>query len=422
MGEKYMKSKEGIHQAWIVFFGTVIVVAFGMGLMMNIRGVVFSAIIADLGFRSGDLSVYYTICSLTASFSVAITSKLYAEKNSKVVLLILEGMVCGTTFLMGTFSSLWQWYVAAIFNGIGSSCIMLIMGITINNWFRKYNGTLVGIAMAASGVSGTVFNPIVAKFITRMGWRKTIMLMAVIGMALTTVAAVFMIESSPSKVGKRPYGADDIKTTAEKASAAAVEYNNPKWLMPFTCIAFILFMAVSPVNNQLATYRRGLGFSITVGATVTSCSMIGNVMGKLAMGTLADRLGVYKAVNIIQVLVIVSLALFLVGHSNRYILYIAALLYGTIFSVSTTMPPLLFSDLYGPKEYRRKVSTNQMYYSLSVAALSSALPYIYDFTGSYDIVFAGGLAASIASFVMFNVIRKYSQNRKSSEAACRATV
>ncbi len=407
-----MSNKEkGIHQAWIVFAGSILIVAFGMGLMMNVRGVLFSAIIADLGFRSGDLAIYYTICSLCSSFTVAFTSRMYIEKNSKVVMLILEGMVCLTTGLMGTFSHLWQWYIAAIFNGIGSGCVMLSIGITINNWFRKYNGTLVGVAMASSGLAGTLFNPVCARMINSMGWRKSIIILAALGMAVTAVAVIFMLESSPEKVGKRPFGEGEAIAKTENSTQLEKDYSTPAWMFPFTVTAFILFMAVSPVNNQLATYARGLGFSLTVGATITSCSMVGNVVGKLALGSLADKLGIYKAVNIIQACVFISLVLFFFGKSNQYVLYLAAFLYGSIFSVSTTMPPLLFADIYGPSEYKKRVSKNQMYYGLSVAALSSALPYIYDFTGSYDIVFIGGAVASRASFVMFNVIKKFSNDR-----------
>ena len=410
-----LQKKEGLHQGWIVFIGSILIIAFGMGLMMNCRGVIFSAVISDLGFRSGDLSVYYTIQTLACALSVGLTSKFYLEKNSKLVMLVLIGLVCTTTGLMGFYNHLWQWYISAIFNGIGGGSVMMVIGITLNNWFRLYNGTVVGIAMASSGVSGAIFNPICSKLIMTMGWRKTVIIIAAIGLSISVVAIIFMLESSPEKVGKKPFGEGAQGSARPVSGKEAKEFFTPKYIFPFTTLALVLFMAISPINNQLAVYSTGLGYSLTVGAAVTSCSMIGNVVGKVSLGALTDKLGIYRAVNIIQVIVLISLVLFLVGKSNQYFLYAAALLYGTIFSVSTTMPPLLFLDLYGVKEYRSRVSTNQMLYGIIMALLSSALPYIYDFTGTYDVVFIAGIVCSVASMVMFNSLCKFSQKRKNEQ-------
>ena len=47
-----------IHYAWWILVAAVAIQGGIIGIMVNCTGVIFSAIIEDLGFRSGDLSIY----------------------------------------------------------------------------------------------------------------------------------------------------------------------------------------------------------------------------------------------------------------------------------------------------------------------------------------------------------------------------
>ena len=55
--------KSKFHYAWLILIAAICIQGGIIGILVNCTGVIFSAIIKDLGFRSGDLSIYYTILS-----------------------------------------------------------------------------------------------------------------------------------------------------------------------------------------------------------------------------------------------------------------------------------------------------------------------------------------------------------------------
>ncbi|MBO5491757.1 MAG: hypothetical protein J5974_00345 [Pyramidobacter sp.] len=51
-----------------------------MGVIINTNGILFAAVIRDMGFRAGDLSVYYTILYLVSALSVTFTSRWFSPR------------------------------------------------------------------------------------------------------------------------------------------------------------------------------------------------------------------------------------------------------------------------------------------------------------------------------------------------------
>lgn len=147
-----------------------------MGIVVNPNGILFAAICKDLGLRAGDLSLYYMIRSLTAAFTVGITTKLVFQRRINLVMAFLGSLFALSVAAMACFNSLWQWYLAAVFSGIGMSWSPAVIPLIINNWFKKHNGSIIGITMASSGVVGILYSPMLSRFIEGFGWRQAALL------------------------------------------------------------------------------------------------------------------------------------------------------------------------------------------------------------------------------------------------------
>ena len=44
--------------------------------------------------------------------------------------------------------------------------LTLSIPLLLGNWFQKYLGTVMGIALGLSAIGGTIFNPIISSVIT----------------------------------------------------------------------------------------------------------------------------------------------------------------------------------------------------------------------------------------------------------------
>ena len=132
---------------------------------------------------------------------------------------------------------------------------------------------------------------------------------------------------------------------------------------------------------------------------ITSFAMWGNVLGKLLTGWLADKVGPYKALTMTFAMVITALVMFMLCGASEYMLYFAALLFGTIYAVDANVPPLLFMDVYGADYTKHLKNFQTIGFALGTFS-SSLLPYIYDFTGSYNVIFILGIVWITVSLAM----------------------
>lgn len=404
-----MQNVHKIHRAWIVLAGMVLIQAGIIGVLTNCTGILFAAILADTGFRAGDLSIYYLIRSLASALTVGFTCRLFFERNARVVLAILGTMYCASIGAMFFFGELWQWYVSAVFAGIGCGCSPVAIPIVLNNWFHEKNGFVIGVTMSASGVAGAVFSPICSDLLTLFGWRMTAVIMAGIALILIVVPSLLILVPTPGQAGCQPYGVRlEEAAHADRAETRAVSAREPQaYIFALCLLALLAGGSLVQFNNQLPTYAQSVGYAISVGGIMTSCCMVGNLLGKLVFGTLVDRIGIYRAVRVYLAGIAASMVIFLLFFKVVPILYTGAFLYGICYAISTMSPSLLFLDLYGEERYKGKVSRAQAINGVVFAILSAAFPYVYDWTGSFDAVFVFGIVLCVMSFLILRYLQQY---------------
>lgn len=404
-----MQEKQGkFHYAWLILIAAICIQGGIIGVLVNCTGVIFSAIIEDLGFRSGDLSIYYTIRAFLQAAACGTTTKLFLNKNPKVVMTGLATLGLAGYVGMYFYSSLWQWYFSGILVGICMSCVLVVIPVVLNNWFAVKNGMVIGIAMAASGLAGAVFSPVLSKLILTMGWRKTAVFNGMTGFLLIAVPSILLLVRTPEEMGMKPYGWDQVKK--EETARKETVTEKKSWTMPssmfYLCAVSIIVAGImTQFGNQLPILAQSVGFSISVGAMVTSCNMVGNVFGKLAIGVLADKIGIFKSINITSVIIAASTIMLLFSGTSPVMMYAGALLLGLVYSMGTTVPPLVFMDVYGPDEYKGHLSRFQAYNSVVMALASSALPYIYDFTGSFNGALILGFIFAVLPIITFRIVK-----------------
>ncbi len=396
-------------RVWVVLAGLIMIFAGMSGILSNTVGVFFSAIIEDLDFRAGDLSVYYMIKSLVAAASVAFTTRMFVEKDGRKVMLVTEVLFIASFAVMAFFSRLWQWYIAAAVSGFGGSCFLVAVSIVINNWFVKKRGLALGITMSSSGVTGALMSPVFSRMILSVGWRKTVLITSLICVFLIIIPTLFMFQVSPEETGLKPYGAEEGEEEAADTKTESTHRNIPGSVFLMVVIAVLLPGILVNFTAQLPIYALSLGYTLEVGAIFTSWCMIGNVAGKLVMGMLSDRIGIYRTTELFLCAVLVSLFLFLFMQGSVTLLNAAAVLFGAEYAIYVNSQPLVLLDIYGPDEYKMKMSRLQAVLGLIGAFVAVLVPYIYDFTGSFDLFFVIGIVFCLIAVTLFVILDRRSR-------------
>ena len=238
-------------------------------------------------------------------------------------------------------------------------------------------------------------------WITAMGWRQTVLLTSVICAVIILLPTLFVFWVRPEDAGVKAYGYEELPEETIEEARQEVHRNVPGIVFVMVTAAVLLPGILVNFTAQLPIYAMSLGYTLEVGAVFTSYCMVGNVAGKLILGVLSDRLGIYRTTEIFLGAVLLSLVMFLMMQQSVAALNIAAVLFGAEYAIYVNTQPLVLLDIYGPDDYKMKMSRLQSCLGLIGAFVAVLVPYIYDFTGSFNLFFVIGIAFCVISILLF---------------------
>lgn len=387
--------KFGLHYAWWIMISSAAIYAASVGIIVSCAGLLYNAVSLDLGIGIADISLYTTIMYLTITVALPFSSEILRKFDLRIVLSVAGVMNALAFGLMGTYTSVYQFYISGFFLGIGST--FLIYGtipLIINQWFKIKMGTALGAAMAFMGVGGAIFAPITGAFIETYGWRPTYIFLGIVVAVLILPFTLFVIRKNPKDLNMQAYGlvaaSDESDGTAASVEIAGVQKRDAQKSFPFYFIIIFtgLLGLVSTVSFHVPNFVQSIGFTPTLAATVVTCVMIGQTGGKFLLGWVNDKFGAKFAVAS-GIGGGVAGILFLLFSNNFGILtlYAGGLLFGIGFSASTILPPTVIRSVFGNRDYGPIYTSIMSASTLGVAVGTTLFGFIFDTTGSYYSVF-----------------------------------
>ena len=404
-----------IHPAWLILIGCILYQGGTTGILNNCLGVFYTSICADLGFRNGDLSMYATIRSIVMSLVMPFTMMLLKKYPLKLILTI---EMTGTALMfasMSLFHHLIWWYISAALMGVFASSLFAVpVTLMINNWFKKKNGFAVGLSLAASGLFGAIMNPICSKMILALGWRQAVVWTAVIAMVMVIPAILFVLRLTPEEKGYTAYGAEEgiPEELKKNVPSGTTSYKNPKLVLALCILVSSCALWTCQYYSHMARYAQSVGYDLTVSALVTSCAMIGNIIGKVVLGAIADKWNIWRASRLAMGIVGTAFIILILGgqNINQYVMYIAACLSGVSMAAGVLIPNLLSLDVYKAEGYQEKYGLITAIGTFISAIGFAIIGYTFDFTGSYTLSFVISTATVVIFFVGMSVLQRMTKN------------
>ena len=396
-----MKKERRIHRAWWMLIGCCLLQGGSLGIIHNCRGIFYDPVIEDLGFGMGAFSFYILFFGVCSCFVLPFVGKLFRNVDSRILLGGASLVFSGTVFVMGFFHSLPAFYIAGAIQGFASAFLMFFPApYILGNWFHKKRGLAVGLSAAVAGLAGVLGNPLGSAIIRAFGWRRGFFSFGLISLAMMFPVSVFLLRRSPEDVGCRPYGAeDDDALTGESCPLDGVPASRARresafWLL---ILAGLLAAFMCSYYAHLSPLGIYFGYGSMVGALMVSCSMAGNVAGKLLLGQLYDRFGLRMALVAGTVVTGAGYLLLLINSIPARI--IGATLYGFSMATSTVMIPITIRDVYGSRDYGELLSYSSMVSTLGTSINMAIIGYMVDGFGrqrGYIISLWYGLALTLA--------------------------
>lgn len=407
-----MKKNAKIFYGWWILIGSFLLNLAGIGIIINSYGVFIKPVTESLGFSRGGFTLYFSIAALAMMVMAPVIGKLLEKFNIRIVMTICTAMMSISYALFSRCETLPQFYILAIFLGIGSAGSHIIpVSMMITNWFVKSRGLAMGLVFAASGIGGLIFNPLSNWLIITYGWQSAYFIIGVIMFILTVPTAVWIVRAHPKDKGLRPYGEDMTESGREQAepggfTALQAFRTSSFWLL----FIMILFIAIANMGvlHHIVPYLTDLGYSSTTAASLMSLHMGMLILGKVLLGGLADRIGLSKSLLVCLIGFVIAISL-LYGASFFWIAILFNVLFGLTISVRTVLPPLMTSTCLGPKHFAVIYGFLNIATTLGTAVGTPLSGFIFDATKSYNSAFAIymvlGTIAAVLGLIALNRAR-----------------
>lgn len=294
----------GFHYAWVILIVAMMVLGVYVPVVNSLSNTWQIAVTEDLGFSRTAFSFTGTITQAVGIFLGPVVSVFLTKYNFKRIWTAAAIAFAAAVFGYSLAQNQYQFYALGLVVGAAYiTTAQIPMMMLINNWFSEKKGLATSIAVSGISAGGALLSPLVNSLIANVGWRMSYRVYALIILALAVVFGIFLIHLRPEDKGMKPYGykeSDDLPADPTKDTNKSL--NVGLTIAASLSCSFFIFLLLGSVMNGLANgaslqfppaLQEAAGFK-TAG-TVVSIYLLLGVFGKLLLGRIADKYGIYHA-------------------------------------------------------------------------------------------------------------------------------
>ena len=391
------------------------IMAWGVMGMINAYGVFFTPMEEALGTGRAAATLHYSLRMLAVGLASPLAARLIDKKIS-IKKTIPAGLVIflACSLIIARSRSVILVDILAVIAGFSYAffCHMIIT-IILGNWFHKNLGTFSGIVISFSGIGAAIASPIVTKMLASLGYQTTYSLYALATVLM--VVPILFCHFTPEEAGLKPYGEGQTDVQAKKVETKYLDM--PYRLMSGIAFAIygitVLSVGLTTFNSHMPALAQSREFTADIGALLLSASMIGNLVFKLVLGVIMDRLGVIKGFLIVLVITLAGLVMIFFVKGAVVPLIIGGFLYGTVFSLGALGMSLLTRYIYGNEQYNQVYALVNLMTNISTSVFVLLIGALYDATQAYTVPLIMGICMVLLCMALIGFLTaKVKQARK----------
>lgn len=381
-------NNSGMFRGWYIVGAVHVLLALIFGAAYSF-GAFFTSIQAN--FDAGRFSTA-SIFSFTALiyYVVGVFSGALSDRTSVRTVTMAGIVMLALGFLVSSLLS----SSLALF--LGAFCVLVGLGVglvyvpavsTIQRWFVMYRSSASGMALAGTGL-GTLVGPMVAGSLMRhLSWQTTMQVYSV-AIALVGLAAAASLRGRPEELGLHPDGVVAAVATPAMGSAqqglnlsAASKQARFWWYFAAIFFGSIgLFLALVHINP----YAQQQGLSVTQANLLIGLIGVGNILGRLVLGRVGDKLGSLRFLVLLTGCLAVLCGLWSAAHGFVE-LAVFAVLFGAANGGCIALYPAVAASWFGTKSLGAILGA--LYIAVGIAAVAggSFAGLLFDLYASYTL-------------------------------------
>jgi MFS family permease len=304
---------------------------FGVGYSF---GAFFESITAEFGAGSGATALVFSI-TISLSFALGPFTGALADRLGPrpVLLLGAAALTIGLLITSQATSIVMAYLSYGIGVGVAIACGYVPMVATVGGWFVERRALALGMSVAGIGLGTLIGSPLSAALIDASSWQTTFVIYALVGGALLCGCAVV---ARPGPAAAPSPGLRSFRELMGIRDFATL-------YLASLSVTFGLFVPFV----FLASYAEDRGAAPVAAATLVGVIGGASVIGRLGLGSLADRVGPVRLFRHAFFTMAASHLIWLVADDRYGVLVVYAAVLGIGYGGFIAISPAVVAVRFG---------------------------------------------------------------------------
>ncbi|MFC1903955.1 MFS transporter [Chloroflexota bacterium] len=388
-GDKLKSEPKKFFYGWIITLCCTLITVINGGCFFTVS-IFFKPVAFDFGWSRGEFAINYTVMLIAYAPGAFFGGKL-AERVGPRVILLLGGLLIGLGFIGCSRADNLLFMIlcyAVVGLGLGTTLVLTIA--TVQRWFVKWRGFVVGAVSAGNGIGGMIFAPLANYLITAYDWRVAYLVIGLISGTVIIASASFLV-AEPGLKNLRPFGREsqrsdvnsDFRTVSRSVLTSAQVFKMGTF-WGVTTIYILTHLSSMFISAHLIPYVTDKGISAAVGAQAIGFIAGMIVVGRIVLSSVAGKIGWLKTLSIAFLIGSISI-IWLMFVTKPLELYVFVVFYGFFWGSTIALLGGTVGYLFG-----MNVLSELLGFLLGLGVMMGAVSpwlggFIFDLTGSYFI-------------------------------------
>ncbi len=400
------KKKHRLEYKWVITVLSFLMVMTVLGFCSSSKSIFISAVCDALDFTRSGFSLNETARYIsTATVNVFFGALIYKYGAKKLICAGFISLIA-SMLIYSLSTSIFGFVVGGVFLGIGLSFTTTTMvGAIVNKWWKKNNGTVMGLVLASNGIGSTVAIQILTPVIHAsdpFAYRNAYRLVAIIlSVVFLLILVFFKNEPKSSELNENARAAAPEKKKTYYKSVLKTPY----FYLAAICI-FISGMVLQSMYGITAPLLEDAGIGSNTVANVLSVASMMLFVTKFGIGFIYDRTGIRATISLCYACSVIAVILLLLVSAGKGspLAFVYAVVVSIALPLETIMLPIYAKGLFDEKSFNTALG---LFVSVNTAGYATGAPLAnlcYDLSGSYKISLIVSAVIMVFALVLMHFV------------------
>lgn len=385
---------------------------------------VFASSMADylsarngITLTTGDLAIVYTVANAVGPITM-ISGGFFNDKYGPKKVILTGGVMFGVGMVLSGFATSVGFLIVTygLLCGLG---IGMTYGSTISSsvkFFPDKRGLIGGITTAVYGFSSVILPPVITMIVEKSDATFAFKSIGAVFLVII-VGCSFLMEQCPEGFvpdgWEPPVQASGVSKANDKDWKGMLR--SPEFYVMIALLLCGAFCGMMIIPHASAIAGNMVGLATMMASTAVSVLALFNAAGRVAAGTLSDRIGRINTLCLACVLSVAGmLCLYLTGEGDTMLFFVGIAIVGVCFGSFMGVFPGFTADQFGVKN--NSVNYGIMFIGFALAGYfgPTVMTKVSVQDGAYQRAFLIAMGLSIAGVILTFAYRFLSRRKQAS--------